>query len=77
MSSSKSSQTITVDKNLIFYIGKYVLLKVLVEEDIQNSGWVGWFNNRELCQENTHHYFPNTYEKQVDYLKDCHGLLLH
>ena len=73
MVSSKSNLIISIDQNLIFYEGTYILLKVLVEDDIRNSNWVGWFNNSNLSQENTHHYFPNTYDKQLEYLKDCHG----
>jgi len=70
---SKSDPTMEVDQNLIFYEGKYILLKVLVEDDIINSGWVGWFNDANLSQQNSHHYFPNTYDKQFEYFKDCHG----
>ena len=54
----------SIDKNLIFYFGKYVDLKVLDESDICNSEWVGWFNNKDLCNYNLHHYFPNTYENE-------------
>jgi len=70
---SKANPTLRIDQNLIFYEGKYVLLKVLAEEDIMTSGWVGWFNDEKISQHNTHHYFPNTYEKQLEYLKNCHG----
>jgi len=70
---SRSDTPQEIDKNLVFYEGKHILLKVLDEDDVKNSAWVGWFNNTDLSQQNTHHYFPNTYEKQLEYLKECHG----
>ncbi len=73
MATSKSDRTNKIDSNLIFHDGKNILLKVLVEDDILNSGWVGWFNDTNLSEQNGHHYFPNTYDKQLEYLKECHG----
>ena len=55
-------------EGMYFYKGKYINLKVLEEKDIYQSNWVGWFNDEYLCQQNTHHYFPNTIEKQKNFL---------
>lgn len=58
-----------MDEREIFLQGKHVLLKVLTENDILNSGWYGWFNNGFLCRYNQHHYFPNTIEQQRTFLE--------
>ena len=58
-----------IDKRLIFYEGKHVCLKVLDEQDIVESGWMGWFNDEALCQTNQHHYFPNTFAAQRAFLE--------
>ncbi len=58
-----------IDERLIFYEGKHVRLKVLDEQDIVESGWVGWFNDEKLCQTNQHHYFPNTFATQRAFLE--------
>jgi RimJ/RimL family protein N-acetyltransferase len=60
-----------MDKREIFYEGKHVLLKVPTEADLESSDWVGWFNDAELCRYNQHHYFPNTVERQRDYLRNA------
>jgi RimJ/RimL family protein N-acetyltransferase len=62
-----------IDERLIFYEGKYVRLKVLDEQDIIESDWVGWFNNEKLCQTNQHHYFPNTFDVQRSFLSSLNG----
>jgi len=61
----------SIDERLIFFKGKHVVLKVLSEQDILESNWVGWFNDDELSVYNLHHYFPNTYANQREHLKDC------
>ena len=60
-----------IDKRLVFYEGKYVLLKVLSPEDVVDSDWVGWFNDVGMSDYNQHHYFPNTYEDQNKFLESC------
>ncbi|MFH0908121.1 MAG: GNAT family protein [bacterium] len=57
------------DPRLVFYEGKHVILKVLTEDDVLHSDWVGWFNDAELCRFNQHHYYPNTMERQREYLR--------
>ena len=52
------------EEKMIFYKGKFVDLKVLEENDIHESNWLGWFNDEDLCKDNGHHFFPNTIEKQ-------------
>ncbi len=62
-----------IDERLVFSEGKYVRLKVLSEQDIIESNWVGWFNDEEMSIYNQHHYFPNTVEHQYEILKSCIG----
>jgi RimJ/RimL family protein N-acetyltransferase len=57
-----------IDERLVFYEGKHVRLKALDEKDIVESGWVGWFNDESLCQTNQHHYFPNSFSSQYEFL---------
>ncbi len=57
-------------EKMIFYKGQFVDLKVLEEKDIYESNWLGWFNDEKLCYENGHHYFPNTIEKQKNFLEN-------
>lgn len=63
----------SIDQRLVFYQGKNILLKVLDESDIIQSGWFGWFNDEQMCEYNQHHYFPNTIDKQRQFLSACHG----
>ena len=63
----------SIDKNLLFYKGKYINLKVLDDTDINNSEWVGWFNNQYSCNYNLHHYFPNSYENEKSILDSLEG----
>ena len=58
----------TIDDRLIFLRGRFVALKVLDEGDIQSSNWVGWFNDEERCLESSHHYWPNSFKLQENYL---------
>ncbi len=62
-----------IDKNSIFLSGKYVDLKVLDEQDIDNSNWYGWFNNKSLTQGTQHFLFPNSKSLQLDFLKSING----
>jgi len=61
----------TIDKRLVFYEGKHVLLKALSSQDVIESDWVGWFNDMEMSNYNQHHYFPETIEQQLEYVKSC------
>ncbi len=58
-----------LNKNEIFLKGKNVILKVLTEEDIHNSNWYGWFNDEETTEFMQKHYFPNTKELQLEFLR--------
>jgi RimJ/RimL family protein N-acetyltransferase len=60
-----------IDERLVFYTGKHVRLKVLTQQDIHESNWVGWFNNEAMCEYNMHHYYPNTFEAQAKFLDGC------
>jgi ribosomal-protein-alanine N-acetyltransferase len=57
-----------MDSRDIFISGKKVLLKALTRSDIESSGWFGWFNDDEVTQYMQQHYFPNTIEKQINFL---------
>ena len=60
-----------IDERLVFCEGKHVRLKALSAQDVIESGWVGWFNDKEMSEHNQHHYFPNTVEHQHEFLKSC------
>ncbi len=62
-----------IDRRLVFYQGQHVILKVLTERDVRDSPWVGWFNDDELCEHNLHHFFPNTFERQLEHWKNAVG----
>lgn len=55
------------DKRDIFIKGENIILKVLSEDDVQNSGWYGWFNDVETTKWMQQRYFPNTRENQLEY----------
>ena len=62
-----------IDERLVFYEGKRVRLKVLSAQDVIESDWVGWFNDAEMSEYNQHHYFPNTLERQHEFLQSCNS----
>lgn len=57
-----------IDERLVFLEGKHVRLVALSTADVSDSPWVGWFNNEATCRYNQHHYFPNTFERQLNVL---------
>lgn len=59
------------DSRLVFTKGEFVLLKVLGEDDLNESDWIGWFNDAEHCQYTQHHYYPATFESQRRILEGC------
>lgn len=50
-----------------FLQGKAVALKVLNENDIENSNWYDWFNDEETTRYMQKHYFPNTKQEQYEF----------
>jgi RimJ/RimL family protein N-acetyltransferase len=60
-----------IDERLVFYEGRHVRLKALSLDDVNNSDWVGWFNDAEMSAHNQHHYFPVTLESQREFLASC------
>jgi RimJ/RimL family protein N-acetyltransferase len=56
-----------LDKRDVFLTGKNVFLKALNREDAIYSKWFGWFNDEVLTETLQKHYFPNTFEAQVDF----------
>ena len=58
----------TIDERDIFIRGKNVYLKTLTPEDVYNSGWYGWFNDKNICETLQKHYYPNSVEAQSDFL---------
>jgi RimJ/RimL family protein N-acetyltransferase len=60
-----------IDERLVFYTGKNVKLKVLTKQDIEESNWVGWFNDEKMNDFNTHHVYPNTFKNQEAFLESC------
>lgn len=62
-----------IDERLIFYEGTHVRLKALAEDDVAESGWVGWFNDETMSRYNQHHYFPLLLERQREMLSSFNG----
>lgn len=60
-----------IDERLVFYEGKHVRLKALSPQDVIESNWVSWFNDEDMSMHNQHHYFPNSFEAQTEFLKAC------
>jgi RimJ/RimL family protein N-acetyltransferase len=58
-----------IDQRDIFLKGKHVFLKCLTRNDVINSNWYGWFNDKELCKTLQKHYFPSTMESQMDFFE--------
>lgn len=59
-----------INKNDIFLKGTHVILKVLTEDDVHNSNWYGWFNDEETTRFMQKHYYPNTEELELEFLKE-------
>lgn len=57
------------DQRDIFIEGQAIVLKVLSEDDVLNSGWYGWFNDAETTRYMQQRYFPNCIPKQLHYLQ--------
>ena len=51
-----------------FLTGKKLVLSPLNEKDISDD-YISWFNDREVCRDNSHATFPNTYRKTIAYIK--------
>ena len=62
-----------------FLIGKEVYLRALVEVDSEGQ-YPMWFNDADVCRENSHHIFPYTLDQAREYIqqtdKDRHHLIL-
>lgn len=58
-----------LDPRDVFLQGEVVALCVLTEKDVIESDWYGWFNDSDVCQNLQKHYFPNTIEKQREFLR--------
>ena len=55
-------------KALPFLTGKKIVLSPLTAEDISDE-YIGWFNDKEVCRDNSHAVYPNTYKKTLAFLK--------
>ena len=65
---------IIFDKRDVFLTGKYLQLKLLSEKDIINSNWYGWFNDSDTTANMLKHYFPNSFEDQIDFLNSLKSI---
>jgi RimJ/RimL family protein N-acetyltransferase len=57
----------------VFLSGKLIDLVVLTEDDVLNSDWYDWFNDEQICRKLQKHYYPNTREKQLEFLKQINS----
>ncbi|MEO8447948.1 MAG: GNAT family protein [bacterium] len=51
-----------------FLAGDKIYLSPISREDISEE-YVSWLNDKEVCSENSHATFPNTYSKTLAYIK--------
>lgn len=51
-----------------FLIGERLYLRPLTEADL-DGGYLGWFNDAEVCAGNSHHVLPYTRELALEYIR--------
>ncbi len=56
----------------IFIAGETIDLVVPTPEAIEREGWYSWFNDPETTRYTEHGLFPNTPQKQREFLDACH-----
>src|SRR3989338_1112127 len=49
-----------------FLVGEKIYLRTITESDL-NENYREWFNDEEVCRNNSHHRFPNYDENMRDY----------
>ena len=52
-----------------FIIGNKIDLVVLNEKIVKETNWFRWFNDEETTYHMQKHHYPNTINKQINYLK--------
>lgn len=57
-----------IKENHPFLYGKSIFLSPLTIEDISDD-YISWFNDKEVCRDNSHAVFPNTYKKTAEYIR--------
>ena len=50
-----------------FLISKSIYLRGLEEQDLEGN-YINWFNDEQVCQNNSHHVFPYFREKAIAYI---------
>jgi RimJ/RimL family protein N-acetyltransferase len=66
---TEQPKRIFADKRDVFMRGENIVLKVLTETDVRESGWYGWFNDKETTAFMQQRYFPNSLDKQLEFYK--------
>lgn len=66
----KTTLEYKIDERDIFIKGNLIDLKVLNENDVINTNWYGWFNDEETTNNMQKHCFPNTLDKQMEFLNN-------
>ncbi len=51
-----------------FLTASKIYLSPLTKDDISDD-YIGWFNDREVCKENSHSTYPNTYSQTLAYIE--------
>lgn len=52
-----------------FIVGERIYLRGLEESDLSGN-YFQWFNDEEVCRENSHHRFPNSQARMKAYLEE-------
>ena len=60
----------------IFLKGENIDLVVLTTEIVEQTNWYNWFNDEENTEFMQQHYFPNSKDLQLKYLRNEIGALI-
>jgi RimJ/RimL family protein N-acetyltransferase len=55
-----------------FLVGGKIMLRPLTEADV-DGGYPHWFNDAEVCRENSHHVYPYTREQALEFIRSLPG----
>ena len=55
----------------VFIKGESIDLVLLTNDVVEKTNWYKWFNDEETTKNMQKHYFPNSRELQLTYLKDA------
>jgi RimJ/RimL family protein N-acetyltransferase len=60
----------------IFLKSDLIYLKPLTQKEV-NTSYVSWLNDANICKYNSHHRFPNSINKTIQYVEDINSSSMH